>query len=81
MRGVLDNATRLTDQLQAVVGYLETGQPQKALEAARGSIVTLHLMATAWAIYAAEYDSMAAQFHSLTSDLTSRKPPRPVLPP
>ncbi|MGA2979201.1 MAG: hypothetical protein ABSD76_06385 [Terriglobales bacterium] len=70
----MDNASRLTNQMQAVIGFLEIDEPQprRALEKAKEAIVTLHLISTAIAIHAAEADTLAADVHKLTAELTAK---------
>ncbi len=82
MQSIRDSATRLTDQLQVVVGYLELSEHAKALHSARHAIQTLHFMCTAIALEAARFDSVAAEVRELTSRLAAgticpRKPPKP----
>lgn len=72
MQSILDHATRLTDQMQAVIGFLEIAEHQKAMHAAKASIATLHLMSTMIAVQAAHFDSVAAETHRLTGELAHK---------
>jgi len=77
MQDILANAGRLTDQMQEVIGFLEIGDPEKALKSAKLTVVTLHLISTALACQIAQADHAAAEVHRLTSELAFRNRPGP----
>ena len=80
MQNIRQTASRLTDQMQSVIGFLEIDQPRRALEPARGAILTLHVLMTAIALQAAELDAVVADVQRLTGQQLMKKPPRPATP-
>jgi hypothetical protein len=77
MQNIRETASRLTDQMQSVIGFLEIDQPQKALHPARAAILTLHVLMTAIALQAAELDALLADLQRHTGETLKKNPPKP----
>jgi len=75
---IREHVHRLTNQMQLLVGYLEIGQPEKALPAAKAAIVELHLLATSIAAGAAALDMAADDAKNLTGELAQKHRSRPT---
>ena len=75
MHTIKDIAHRLTNKLQAVIGFIELEQYGEARAAASESIKVLHQLSTGLAMQAAKLDLEAAEVQQLPAEASKPNPP------